>query len=243
MFYQNLIDDIRKKTGDCIYHGPFSTLKIPRTHFSYLTIGELLGTYEYALQPYINKIISQKPASIIVVGANHGYYCAGFSYTIKPETLIAYEIEPHLQELAKEWWKENRLGNITMKGAATVAEFKNINIPVDFLFCDCEGEEINLLNPQEFAWQTKTTILAELHDFYKPGLLQIMVERFNATHNITIIQDDIAENMLNHTLLSAMSKWYPLAKRKVAKHPNHRWIIQNNRKIVTFGRFIYMERK
>lgn len=243
MFYKKLIKDVRLKTGDAVYFGPFSTMKIPSAHYNYLTIGEILGTYEYALQPYIYKVIAQKPESIIVVGANHGYYCAGFSYTINPSNLIAYEIEPHLQELTKEWWQENKLGNITMKGIADQQEFDKVNKNIDFLFCDCEGEEINLLNPKKFHWQEKCTILTELHDFYKPGLLEVLVGRFSATHHITILQDNVEENKLNHLFLSSMSKWYPIVKRKIVTHPNHRWIQRNSQKILTFGRFIYMEPK
>lgn len=243
MFYQKLLQDVRSKTNDDIYYGPFSTLKIPESHFPHLSIGEILGTYEYAIQPYIYKVISKQPQSVMIVGANMGYYCAGLSYTINPDILIAYEIEQHLQQLSKAWWKVNKLGNLDMRGKATKEDFLNIQNSIDFILCDCEGEEINLLNPNIFHWQKQSTILVEIHDFYQPNLLQILVSRFTTTHNITIIQDDIAENELNHTLLKSMSKWYWLAKRKISTHPNHRWIMRNNKKILTFGRFIFMEPK
>jgi hypothetical protein len=176
----------------------------------------------------------------MIIGANNGYYCAGLAYTIKPKTLTAFEMVPSLQVLAQEWWKVNNLSPMTMKGEATHAELSAVQEPVDFLLCDCEGAEDELLNPQQYAWQKNAAIVVELHDFYKPGLMQRLIERFDATHEATIIMDDHRESEINDKILGAVDFTYWLVRFKIANFPAHRWIPKKGHKALTFGKFLYL---
>lgn len=240
MLHRNFIKKVRDRIGGQIYYGPFATLQIPDALYPHLTIGETIGTYEMCLHDVFNKLITERPQHIMIIGANNGYYCAGLAYTIRPQKLTAFEMVPHLQQLAQEWWKVNDLSPMTMKGEATPAELSNIAEPVDFLLCDCEGAEDELLRPEQYTWQKRSAILVELHDFYKPGLMQRLIERFDITHTAQIIMDDHQESDLNDKILSAVDLSYRLVRFKIANFPNHRWIPKKGHKALTFGKFLYL---
>jgi Fe-S-cluster formation regulator IscX/YfhJ len=240
MLHRHFIQKVREKTGGQIYYGPFATLNIPEKLVNYLTIGEMLGTYELCLHNVFNRVIAKQPQHLMIIGANHGYYCAGLSYLIQPETIIAYEIDLNLADIAKEWWKVNQLSPIIMKGEANHKEFLSHNTPIDFILCDCEGAEDDLLNSALFKWQQRSIIVVELHDFYRPGLTQRIINRFKNTHELEIILDDFSEDQLNTQILKAVHPSFSLVKHKVVRFPHHRWIIKNNTKIFGAGKFLAM---
>jgi hypothetical protein len=238
MLHKYFISKVREKTGSQVYYGPFATLNIPEKLVGYLTIGEMLGTYESCLHETFNKIISMQPQHLMIVGSNHGYYTAGLSYTIQPKSIIAYEMDSHLAEISNEWWRVNQLSPVTIKGEATEAEFRSMDGEVDFLLCDCEGAEDHLLDPTTFSWQKKSIILVELHDFYKPGITQRLIQKFKITHTTEILMDDFYEDDLNEKILGAVDINYRVVKYKIKRFPHHRWIMKNGKKVFAFGRFL-----
>jgi hypothetical protein len=240
MLHKYFINKVREKTGGQIYYGPFATLNIPERLVNYLTIGEMLGTYESCLHETFNKIIALQPRHMLIVGANHGYYCAGLAYTIQPQKIIAYEMNDHLAEISNDWWKVNHLSPITIKGEATEQEFRNLDEEVDFLLCDCEGAEEYLLDPGNFHWQKKSIILVELHDFYKPGVTQRLIQRFKDTHIAEILMDDFYEDELNEKILKAVNINYHVIRYKIKRFPHHRWIMKDSKKVFEFGRFLVL---
>lgn len=239
--HQRFVNRIAARTGGMIHYGPFSTLKIPEDIYPMMTTGEMLGTYESCLHEPINRIITQKPETILLIGANHGYYSAGFCYTIRPQKLIAYEAEPRLVEVARNWWKINDLSPVEARGLATPDEFRTMKEKVDFIFCDCEGAEDDLLNPAAFEWQKNSIIISEMHDFYRPGVTERLISRFHHTHDIEIIHDNFEEDAINEKLLNTFIGPMPLFYRKeLVRFPEHRWIIKNDQKIYCFGKFLVM---
>jgi hypothetical protein len=231
-------DILVEKVGGRIYFGPFSGLKIPQRLNKVLTVTEILGLYESCLHPKLEYLINCNTKNIILVGGNNGYYSAGLSYIFNPEKICIYETEKVFHEFIDLWFGENKLSKHEILGAATVEEFKKIDSKVDLVFMDCEGYEVELLNPSNFPWQKSAYILLELHPFYVENLLSNLCDRFRDTHEIEIIYDDFNENIKVDTLLKGFN-----LNIEYNKHPNHRWIEEQNNKVFTSGIFLFLKRK
>lgn len=227
-----------EKIGNRIYFGPFSGLKIPNEVSEILTISEILGLYESCLHPKFANLLNQEINNIILVGGNNGYYSAGISYLFNPLTFSIFESEEKFHPIINSWFLENKLSEIKIKGKATIEEFKAIKSKIDFLFLDCEGYEIELLNPQLFLWQQKAEILLEIHPFYIDNLIAIMASRFKSTHKIEIVYDDFNEDFKIDKIMNGFD-----IDIRYSKHPTHRWIEENSNKVYTSGIFMFLTQK
>lgn len=232
------IDSLVEKIGNRIYFGPFSGLKIPKESFNYLTVSEFLGLYESCLHFKFESLINLELENVILVGGNNGYYAAGISYLLAPKLINIYESETIFHPIIKSWFNLNNVSKFNIKGKATIEEFKQIDLKIDFIFMDCEGYELELLNPQLFLWQQKAEILLELHPFYVDNLIATITSRFKKTHKIEIIYDDFNEDVKIETILKGID-----LDIKYNKHPTHRWIEENNKKVYTSGMFMFLAQK
>lgn len=231
---QSLLD----KIGNRIYFGPFSGLKIPEKTSGILTISEILGLYESCLHSKFGNLLNSDIKNIVLVGGNNGYYSAGISYIFNPDSMKIYETEENFHNIIESWFVENDLSKYSIFGKATIEEFKKNESKIDLLFMDCEGFEIELLNPSTFLWQKDTEILLEIHPFYINNLLVILANRFRMTHDIEIIYDDFNEDNKIDKILNGLN-----LDMEYNKHPNHRWIIENGKKVYTSGVFMVLTKK
>lgn len=229
-----LIDKIGKR----IYFGPFSGIKIPSVLSNMLTVSEILGLYESALHPIFSKLLNNNIENIILVGGNNGYYAAGINYILSPKKISIFESEIKFHNVINSWFIENKMSNYLLLGEANGNEFNKINTKIDFIFMDCEGFEIELLNPELFLWQQKTEILLELHPFYVENLISELVKRFKKTHVVELIYDDFNEDTKIKTILSGLD-----LNIKYNKHPTHRWIQEKGQKVYTSGVFMYLKQR
>jgi hypothetical protein len=61
--------------------------------------------------------------------------------------------------------------------------------PADVVVCDCEGFEGELLRPDAVSWFSTASLLVELHDAFVPGTTEAIRARFEATHDVHLIQE------------------------------------------------------
>ena len=58
------------------------------------------------------------------------------------------------------------------------------------VFCDIEGAEKNLLNPDVAPALARMDVIVESHDCLIRGMTRLLVERFTASHDVTLVEDD-----------------------------------------------------
>ena len=68
-------------------------------------------------------------------------------------------------------------------------EFENLQATLasadrSLVVCDVEGYEEFLLVPEKIPALARATLLVEMHDCFRPGLTELITERFAATHHI-----------------------------------------------------------
>ncbi len=231
-------EDLINLFNERIYFGPFSGLKIPENLYDILSLSEILGLYESCLHPIFGDLLNLNVKKAIIVGGNNGYYSAGISYLINPEDFYVFEMDKNMHALIESWYKKNDLKSPQILGEANDSNFLNYQDDVDLLLIDCEGAEETLLNPDKFNWQKKTNIILELHPFYVENLIHLISKRFSKTHEIKLIYDDFQEDDKIQKILSGLN-----LNIEYPKHPTHRWIMENDKKVFTSGSFMYLKCK
>jgi hypothetical protein len=181
---------IYEKTEGYVFSGPFAGMYIPDSISDMYSLQILLGSYERELHPLINEIIADPPKMIVDIGSAQGYYLVGFSMMCKDCSLLGYEMVDEYREISMRLAASNNVKNlITFKGKCTLAELIN-DIPVNaFVLCDCEGQEIDLLDPVLVPSLKSALICCEVHEFFSPGVTKILVERFKSSHSISFIDE------------------------------------------------------
>lgn len=177
--------------GNEVLFGPFKGMKYDEKWAS-SRFEKIIGAYEAELHPVIEKICAKPYSEVINVGCAEGYYTIGLALRIKTAMIYAYDIEEELLEHCRELAKLNGVGErVITRSFCDVAELNRINIRQKALIVsDCEGYEVELLNPEEAPILKKADILVELHEVKRKGVINIIENRFKNTHNIEHIQNE-----------------------------------------------------
>jgi hypothetical protein len=201
-----LCNTLLERTDFTVYAGPFAGMKLVKgTHLS-LQPAMIVGSYEAELHHAIYKAISTAPDYVINIGSAHGYYATGLARHLPNTTVIAFEPESE-----ENWDEALRLAEangvtdkIIQKGLCTVTELRESCRPDSFVLCDCEGDEMTLLNPEAIPSLQSCYIICELHDFIVPGLTGELVRRFKKSH-INQIHSEKARNPGEYRVLDGLS--------------------------------------
>lgn len=203
---RRLCEIMLQRTNNTVYSGPFAEMKLIKGSFLALQPPMILGSYESEIYHSLYRVICIAPRRIIDIGSAHGYYTVGLARQLPDSTIIAFEgDEGHWNE-AKRLAVENSVEDrIIQRGFCTVEELSTFCEPHSFILCDCEGGEINLLNPQAIPNMTSCYIVCELHDFLHDGITGELIRRFKKTHIITI-HCEMGRDPINYRLLHRLPK-------------------------------------
>ncbi len=174
------------QSGTIVLDGPFAGMNYNTRASEGTRIARLLGSYEATIAPVIEQIIASAPSLIIDVGCAEGYYAVGFA-TRLPDTIIwARDAdEDALERCAALAETNNVAGRVKTGGKLTHADFDICRAQPTTIFCDIEGAEEALLNPEHAKGLRRADILVEVHEVIKPGLSDTLTARFADTHTIT----------------------------------------------------------
>lgn len=147
----------------------------------------LLGTYEANLQPHILRLGGRGYGVILNIGCAEGYYASGLGRMFPDTEIHAYEIQAHLREACAVVAADNglasriRLGKEFVPGQSDVPVEKKV-----LLFCDIEGGEFTLLDPDSFPQLADMDMVVEVHPNADRSLNGFL-SRFQATHDVEIV--------------------------------------------------------
>jgi hypothetical protein len=177
------------KNPKIVQGGPFAGMRYVDEAVGSNYLHKLVGSYEAVLHPFIASLQGKKFDTIVDIGSAEGYYLIGLGRLFNDVTLIGYELEEKGRALTLEMAKINNIKNkLVLEGEATVTNVASVITPDTLLICDCEGAELDILNPTiEPNIANFDTAIIELHDFIRPGIKEALTERFSKTHTITIV--------------------------------------------------------
>ncbi|MFH1188282.1 MAG: hypothetical protein V1652_00350 [bacterium] len=184
--YQNLFLSKYPKT---VQAGPFKGMLYVDKAIGSSYLHKLIGSYEAILHPHINMFKNKDFDTILDIGSAEGYYLIGFGIMFPNAHLVGFEIEEDGRNLSDKMYQKNNLKNkITLLGEATKENVSSFITSKTLLICDCEGGELDILDPKTFpTFLDIDTAIVELHDFIRPGIKKVLIERFEDTHSITIV--------------------------------------------------------
>jgi hypothetical protein len=173
-----------------IQSGPFVGMKYINKPLNSALIPKLLGSYECNLHAQMEAIISQGWRSIVNIGAGEGYYAVGLALRMPQLHVLAFEATPAARQLCGEIALLNNVQDrITIAGESTLQNLRPLAAEHPLILCDCEGGELELLDPEAVPGLRNCEMLIELHDFLNPAITSTLLQRFGQTHKCTILRD------------------------------------------------------
>ncbi|TMV53023.1 class I SAM-dependent methyltransferase [Paenibacillus mesophilus] len=185
--------------GLTVVRGPFKGMRYVNDPSINVLTTKLLGIYECELYHTIEEqLIPERYGRIINVGCGDGYYAVGLALRMKRARVIAYDIKAAARRRCKQMAVLNgTIGRLTLESfcdtAALQEKVRRSNERKTLLFCDAEGYELKLLDPELVPSLRYCDMLVELHDFINNAIKPTILARFEKTHSATIIKSTCRE--------------------------------------------------
>jgi hypothetical protein len=187
--YERLACRIGRRTGWKVSAGPFAGMKFIRRKYWGYWATRIVGSYEEELHEELERLLSRPFRNIVNIGCADGYYAVGLALRLPQARVLAYETLPHNRRYCEELAALNGvLQRLDIRGTCTVESLAELHLDDTLVVCDCEGVEEDLLDPQAAPWLRKATLVVELHDCYRPNVIQTLTRRFESSHDLKIIQ-------------------------------------------------------
>lgn len=172
-----------------VMRGPFAGMKYVDQAIGSGWFPKVLGRYESELQGVIEDIVSQQYATVVDIGCAEGYYAVGLALRCPQAHVIAFDTDEHARTLCSELaTRNNVIDRVSVRGRCDPHELRQLHTEGGIVvISDCEGFELDILDPAAVSWLANADILVELHDFLIPGLKEKLLPRFETTHTIRII--------------------------------------------------------
>ncbi len=193
-YWQRRIDRHRRRIrealvarhGSRVMGGPFAGLYYPPGLIELNRTSRLIGAFESELHAVVERICMTPYDTIINVGCSEGYYAVGFALRMPAVQVHAYDIDPIARRLCAELARANGVGDrVHVGGEFDPRTLHGWATGRTLLWSDCEGCEMDVLQPGLAPEERTCDIVVELHDFLRPGVRKALVERFAESHHIS----------------------------------------------------------
>jgi hypothetical protein len=177
-----------RRFGKRVLAGPFQEMKYPYDVVMSSCVPKLVGSYEEELHSVINEIIRRRYSMVVNVGCAEGYYAVGLALRMPDAIVYAFDTDPIAQHYCTNLAKLNSVfERVRVKGFCSHGDLQQLSGRDSVILCDCEGFELELLDPAAVPQLASTDILVELHEFIKPGVTDTISSRFRDTHWVTLM--------------------------------------------------------
>ena len=174
-----------------IHRGPFSGMEFLSESSEGCHVAKLIGTYEQPLHLYIDTLTKTPYEKVINIGCAEGYYAVGLALRMQNTKIFAYDTNLKAQDACVELAKKNGVSDrVSVFGELKPEDFTPALLENSIIFCDIEGAEINLLNPEIAPALQDVDIIVESHECLVPGITKALKDRFEKTHDVQELADD-----------------------------------------------------
>jgi len=210
------------QTGNIVQAGPFAGMVLTGDT-SWDPEGDetskLLGFYEEEIHTHLEQAIASQPDLVLNVGCAEGYYAVGLARRLPQSRTIAFDIDPNAQNVCRKTAVINYVAaRMSVAGAASAADLETFlcDAQSPFIFMDCEGAEMELLDPEVAPSLCRTRILVELHDFANRAITPILKARFEETHHLEFIPEGPRDPNRSPLLaqLNSMDRWIAICENR-----------------------------
>jgi hypothetical protein len=175
--------------GTTVRSGPFAGLDCSTVaRPSYRLIRRLLGSFEEELQPALAEVVDRGYDTAINVGCSTGYYVVGLALAMPQAIVHGFETSERQRSQVRELAQANGVADrVLLYGTCDPVALSRVEGSEPFVLCDCEGCEVDVLDPAAVPSLRSATLIVELHDHLQPGTTEIVLGRFADSHDATLI--------------------------------------------------------
>lgn len=173
--------------GINVQAGPFEGMIFSDQSTEGCFIPKLLGCYEAELHPFIENMRLAPYDTIINIGSAEGYYATGFK-RMNPETRVIARDTDVLAQISSQKLAEKNGVSLEVGGAVTWSSFDELIQGRTLVWCDIEGVERSLLDPEKAPRLLEVDLVVECHGVGVEQRLPLMISRFQASHDLEVLK-------------------------------------------------------
>jgi Ribosomal protein L11 methyltransferase (PrmA) len=178
--------------GNCVQSGPFVGMELPdgKAWRDGDRAPKLLGCYEASLHAHLLKAVERAPGTVVNVGCAEGYYAVGLARLLPDAEGFAFDINPQAVAVCDHAAEVNGVSNrLVVNGLCTTEILGQLvargRRPL--IFMDCEGGELELLDPARVPLLVSCDIIVETHDFLLRSITATLLERLRTSHTVELV--------------------------------------------------------
>jgi hypothetical protein len=210
--YDAAVQEVKKTTDRVVATGPFQGMRyidLDKAPLGSPIAPCLLGSYEAELHPLLEELIAEEFRRVVNIGSSEGYYAVGMALRLPQAQVFAFESDDNTRPLCGQMATLNGVAErVHLEGWCRTGRLDQlVNGQPTLVICDCEGCELDVLDPRAAPGLCSSTVLVELHDFVNPTITETITRRFQQSHDIEFI--DITERSPAPYLqwLSPLPEW------------------------------------
>ena len=202
-----LTQAIVKRYGPVVLAGPFAGMLYVAEAAGSSLLPKLLGSYEAELSQWVTAIIDSDYGRIIDVGCAEGYYAVGLALRVPETRVFAFDIDPRARQLCEEMAEVNGVSErVAVRDECNCERLDALLDDRSLVICDCEGYELELLDPGRVPNLRVSDVLVELHDFVDRSISPTIISRFADTHDISLISS-LERDPSTYPALETFNDW------------------------------------
>ena len=179
---------IVERLGDTVAGGPFAGMRLLGRTTEGAYIPKLLGAYEAELHPVIQRMAAAAYDTVINIGCAEGYYAVGLARRLAA-AVHAFDIDVDARRLCGDLAALNGVQDRVRIGARFgIGDFVAHAGRRVLVFCDIEGDEAGLFDPDVAPALAEMDLLLEIHRVDGRWTSDILFPRFESSHTITDIR-------------------------------------------------------
>jgi hypothetical protein len=121
--------------------------------------------------------------------------------------VFAYDINPRARRLCEELAQVNGVSErVVVDGECNCEQLAKSLDDRCLVICDCEGYELELLDPVRVPGLCVCDLLVELHDFIDGTISPTIISRFGETHYISLISS-LDRDPSTYPALESFNDW------------------------------------
>ncbi len=180
--------------GGNVLSGPFAGMTmLPEVSWGDGDLApKLLGCYEAELHRAITKAIAREPRNVVNIGCAEGYYAIGMARALPRSRVFAFDTSTTAQAICGRAAIANQVAaQANVGGTCTYDTLRDIISKDDrtLLLVDCEGAELQLLDPEQVPSIQGCDVIVECHDFLNPSITPTLRQRFAASHDVEVVSE------------------------------------------------------
>ena len=177
--------------GNRVQSGPFAGMELDDGRaYDWHRANKLLGCYEANLNTHLLKSVKRVPGTVVNVGCAEGYYAVGLARLLPDATVFAFDTDWNAGRCRQTAELNGVSNRVVVNGLCTTEMLAHLVARAGrtLIFMDCEGGELELLDPARVPLLASCDIIVETHNYLDRSITGTLLQRFAASHAVELVE-------------------------------------------------------